>query len=85
MKIVGIVNDYTEALEIEDVVKVFTIEKRIFNLLSLEKEKNFENANSNMMIFSTDDIKYAENSNKINSHIKINEDSVPVFNVRGFV
>ena len=85
MKIVGIVNDYTEALEIEDVVKVFTIEKRIFNLLSLEKEKNFENANSNMMIFSTDDIKYAENSNKINSHIKIKEDSVPVFNVRGFV
>ena len=54
MKIVGIVNDYTEALEIEDVVKVFTIEKRIFNLLSLEKEKNFENANSNIMIFSTD-------------------------------
>ena len=85
MKIVGVVNDYNEALDIEDIVKVFTIEQRIFNLLSLEKEKNFENANSNIMIFSTDDVKYAETSNKKISHVKINGDSVPVFNVRGLV
>ena len=43
MKIVGIVNDYTEALEIEDVVKVFTIEKRIFNLLSLHFQQTILN------------------------------------------
>ena len=85
MKIVGVVNDYNEALNIEDIAKVFTIEQRIFNLLSIKKEKKFENSNSNIMIFSPDDVKYAETSNKKISHVKNNEDSVPVFNVRGLI
>jgi hypothetical protein len=85
LKIVGVVSDYYEALDIEDIVKVFTIEKRIFNLLSLEKQKNFENVNSNIMIVSTDNVKYAETSNKKISHFKNNEDSVPIFNVRGLI
>lgn len=85
MKIVGGVNDYKEALEIEEVVKVFIVEKRILNLLSIEKKKNFENADSNIMIFPTDNIQYEENSNKKISHVNIDEDSVPVFNVRGLI
>ena len=85
LKIVGVVNNYNEALDIEEIVKVFTIEQRIFNLLSLEKEKNFENANSNIMIFSKDDVKYAATSDKKISHDKTNGDSAPVFNVRGLV
>ena len=85
MKIVGVVNDYKEALDIEGVVKVFIIEQRIFNLLSLEKKKNFENADSNIMIFPTNNIQYEENSNKKISHVNIDEDSVPVFNVRGLI
>ena len=85
MKIVGVVNNYKEALDIEEVVKVFLIEKRILNLLSIETKKNFENADSNIMIFPTDNIQYEENSNKKISHVNIDEDSVPVFNVRGLI
>lgn len=85
MKIAGIVNDYNEALEIESIVKVFLIKRRIINLLSIEKNKNFEKANSNMMTFSKSDFKYSQASKGKILHVKNNEDPVPVFNVRGLV
>lgn len=86
MKIAGVVNDYKEALDIEDFVKVFIIEKRILNLPSFEKRKKFENvADPNIMVFPTNDIQNAEAANKKNLNVKNDEDSRPVFNVRGLV
>lgn len=85
MKIVGVVNDYKEALEIEDIVKVFVVKQRISNLLSLERNNNIKNDNSNFMIFKTNNENYFSNSDEKNLHIKNNEDNVPVFNVRGLI
>jgi hypothetical protein len=85
MKIVGVVNNYKEALEIEEIVKVFIIKQRIFNLLSNEKNKNLEDINSNVMIFSPNEIKNIELSDEKNLHAKINEGLAPVFNVRGLI
>lgn len=86
MKFAGVVNNYKEALDIEDIVKVFIIEKKILNLPSLDKRKFFKNvANPNIMIFPTNDIHYSETSNKKKLQIKNNKDSRPVFNVRGLI
>lgn len=85
MKIVGVINDYKEALEIEDIVKVFVIKQRISNLISLERDNNYKSDNSNFMIFKTNNVNYLNNSNEKNLQIKNNEDNVPVFNVRGLI
>ncbi|KYK22507.1 hypothetical protein AYK24_02210 [Thermoplasmatales archaeon SG8-52-4] len=85
MKIVGVINDYKEALEIEDIVKVFVIKQRISNLLSLERNNNFKNNNTNLMIFKSNDVDYLTNSDEKILQIKNNEDNVPVFNVRGLI
>jgi hypothetical protein len=83
---VGVVNNYKEALDIEDIVKVFIIEQRILNLLSLEKKKNFENVvDSDVMISSANNIEFAENSNKKILQVKNDEENNPVFNVRGLI
>jgi hypothetical protein len=83
---VGVVNNYKEALDIEDIVKVFIIEQRILNLLSLEKKKNFENVvDSDVMISSANDIEFAENSNKKILQVRNDEENNPVFNVRGLI
>ena len=82
----GVVNNYKEALDIEDIVKVFIIEQRILNLLSLEKKKKFGNiVDSNIMVSPTNDIKYAENSNKKILQVKNYEENNPLFNVRGLI
>jgi len=85
LKIVGVINDYKEALEIEDIVKVFVIKQRISNLLSLERNNNFKNNNTNLMIFKSNDVDYLTNSDEKILQIKNNEDNVPVFNVRGLI
>ncbi|KYK28071.1 hypothetical protein AYK20_01540 [Thermoplasmatales archaeon SG8-52-1] len=85
MKIVGVINDYKEALEIEDIVKVFVIKQRISNLLSLERNNNYKNDNSNFIVFKTNNANYFSDSDEKNLHIKNNEDNVPVFNVRGLI
>ena len=86
MKIAGVVNDYKEALDIEDIVKAFVIKKRIFYLLSLEKEKDFENdEDSNIIKSSKNDIEYSQTSNKKNIQNKNEEEVSPVFNVRGLI
>ena len=85
LKIVGVVNDYNEALDIENIVKVFIIKQRICNLLSLEREKNFEKVDSNVNEFPIKDVEFPINSEKKYLHEKIIDDSSPVFNVRGLV
>jgi hypothetical protein len=83
MKIAGVVNEYKDAVEIEDIVKVFLIKKRINDLISLEKMKNFEKINSNLVTPPIDDIKFLNNSDEKIIHNKINSDSQPFFCVRG--
>jgi hypothetical protein len=85
LKIAGVISDYKEALEIEDIVKVFVIKKRISNLLSLERYNNFKNDNSNFMVIKTNNEKYFDGSDEKILQIKNNEDNVPVFNVRGLI
>ena len=85
MKIVGVINDYKEALEIEDIVKVFVIKQRISSLISLERDNNYKSDNSNFMIFKTNNVNYLNNSDEKIIPIKNNEDNVPVFNVRGLI
>jgi len=85
LKIAGVVNEYKDAVEIEDIVKVFLVKKRINDLLSLEKRKNFEKLNSNLIGISIDDIKYLNNYDEKILHNKNNSDSQPIFCVRGFV
>ncbi len=86
MKIAGVVNDYKEALDIEDIVKAFVIKQRIFYLLSLEKKKDFDNVeDSNNTTSPANDVEYSQTTNKKNVQIK-NEDKIsPVFNVRGLI
>ena len=82
----GVVNNYKEALDIEEIVKVFIIEQRILNLLSLEKKKNFENPiDSNIMESPTNDIQLSENTSKKILQVKNDEENNPVFNVRGLI
>ena len=86
MKIGGVVSDYKEALDIEDAVKVFIIEQRILNLLSLERKKKIKKEdNSNAMIFLTDDEKFSEKSNGKLLSAKIIDYQTPIFSVRGLV
>lgn len=86
MKIAGVVNDYKEALDVEDIVKAFVIKQRIFYLLSLEKKKDSENVEDPNIIKSpANDIEFSEPSNKKNSHTKNEEEISPVFNVRGLI
>ena len=85
LKFAGVVSEYKDAVEIEDIVKVFLIKKRINDLLSLDKRKNFEKLNSNVDTISIDDIKYLNNSDEKILHNKIHIDSQSIFCVRGFV
>ena len=83
MKIAGVVSNYHEALDIEDIVKVFLVRKRIFNILSLEKTKIYEKNNKKLTLRIKDDVKLAPNFNEKSTHFKNSEDQTHVFNVRG--
>jgi hypothetical protein len=86
LKIGGVVNDYKEALDIEDAVKVFIIKQRISNLLSIEKKKRFEkDRKSNPLIFLTNKEKFNETSDEKILLTKIIDYPTPVFNVRGLI
>ena len=86
MKIAGVVNNYKEALEIEDIVRVFTIEKRIFTISSLRKDINYKNkTNPDINVSSSNDITYSNNVTNKDLQNKNNEDFRPVFNVRGLI
>lgn len=83
MKIAGGVTEYKDALDIEEIVKVFFINKRIFHILSLEKKKNLKNHNQNFPILFTNDDNLVQNSNGKSTHFKNDVDQTHVFNVRG--
>jgi hypothetical protein len=86
LKIAGVVNDYKEALDIEDIVKAFVIRKRIFYLLSLEKKKDPDKIKDPNSIKShKKDIGYSEPSYTKNIQTKNEEEISPVFNVRGLI
>ena len=86
MKIGGAVNDYKEAKIIEEAVKVFIIEQRILNLLSIEKEKKFEkDVNSDPLVYLTNKEKISEDSDAAILPSKIIDYQTPRFNVRGLV
>ena len=86
MKIGGAVNDYKEAKIIEEAVKVFIIEQRILNLLSIEKKKKFEkDETSDPLMFLTNKEKINENSDVAILPLKIIDSQTPRFNVRGLV
>ena len=85
MKIAGVVNEFKDAVEIEDIVKVFLIKKRINDLLTLEKRKNFEKLNTNLVKISINDIKFLNNSDEKILHNKNYNVNQPIFCVRGFI
>jgi hypothetical protein len=65
LKIAGVVNNHQEALDIEDIVKVFLIEKRILNLSSLKTSKVLKNAvNPDIINNPPNGINYSKTSNK---------------------
>lgn len=83
LKIVGVVNDYKEAESIEDIVKVFVIEKRISSLLSDDKNKNYENIETNTMILDDEEVKNLGPPDEITEPKKNIDKAKPLFNVRG--
>lgn len=85
LKFAGVVNEYKDAVEIEDIVKTFLIKKRVNDLVSLDKRKIFEKLNSNLESISMDDIDYLNKSDEKVLNNKNYVDSQPVFCVRGFV
>ncbi len=86
MKIGGAVNDYKEAKIIEEAVKVFIIEQRILNLLSIEKEKKFEKVdNSDPLVYLTNKEKINKDSDVTILPSKIIDYQTPRFNVRGLI
>ncbi len=65
MKIAGVVNNHQEALDIEDIVKVFLIERRILNLSSLKTSKALQNTiDSDIINYKPNGLNYSKNSNK---------------------
>ncbi len=65
MKIAGVINNHQEALEIEDIVKVFLIERRILNLSSLKTSNALQNTIDSYIInYKPNGINYSKNSNK---------------------
>jgi hypothetical protein len=84
LKIAGVVNSYNEALDIEDIVKVFVVERKILNLPTLKSSKNIKNVKkTNNLNFTSNNIHFPENSNKKNGHAKNNDGFRSIFSVRG--
>ena len=84
LKIVGVVNDYKEAESIEDIVKVFVIERRISTLLSQDKNKNYETIDTNTMILDKEEIRDLRPPDELSDLQKNGNKPKPLFNVRGF-
>ncbi|KYK21354.1 hypothetical protein AYK21_04910 [Thermoplasmatales archaeon SG8-52-2] len=86
MKIAGVVNDYKEALDIEDIVKAFVIKKRIFYLLSKEKKKDLDKKEDSKIVKTHENnIEFSQTLDKKNIETKNEEEISPVFNVRGLI
>ncbi|UCB58163.1 MAG: hypothetical protein JSV67_06025 [Thermoplasmatales archaeon] len=86
MKIAGVVNNFSEALEIEDIVKVFIIEKKILDIPSLNRTNKYKNVtNHHIRLFNENNGHYSMTSIKKNLHNKNNGYFRQVFNVRGLI
>jgi hypothetical protein len=86
LKIAGVVNDYKEALDIEDIVKAFVIKKRIFYLLSKEKKKDLDKKEDSKIVKThKNNIEFSQTLDKKNIETKNEEEISPVFNVRGLI
>jgi len=86
LKIAGVVNDYKEALDIEDIVKAFVIKKRIFYLLSKEKKKDLDKKEDSKIVKTHENnIEFSQTLDKKNIETKNEEEISPVFNVRGLI
>jgi hypothetical protein len=86
LKIAGVVNNFSEALEIEDIVKVFIIEKKILDIPSLNRiNKNKNVTNHRIRLFNENNGHYSMTSIKKNLHNKNNGYFRQVFNVRGLI
>jgi hypothetical protein len=86
LKIAGVVNDYKEALDIEDIVKAFVIKKRIFYLLSKEKKKDLDKKEDSKIVKTHENnIEFSQSLDKKNIETKNEEEISPVFNVRGLI
>ena len=82
MKIAGVVNDYKEALDIEDIVKAFVIKRRIFDILSLEKKKELERVKDpKIRKPQAKNIEYTKHLDKKNIEPKNEEEINPICNV----
>lgn len=82
MKIAGVVSNYKDAKEIEDIVRTLVIRERISVIIS-NRKKFINNAIDKRKITSKDDNKIIENI-KINiSEKEMNNTHLPIFNFRG--
>lgn len=84
MKIVGVINEYKEAKDIEDIVRVFTIEKRISDLFQNNINKSLKDDNTNMIIFSINNMNLKQVLIGKHFYNKNNDNLFHIFNVRGF-
>ena len=82
MKIAGVIENYEEAEEIENIVKVFVIKERISNLQSLKENKKLKKRSANKTT-SIDDNKRIKTFNKSTFHNNSNNVDLPLFNFRG--
>ena len=84
MKIVGVVSDYKEAEGIEDIVKVFVVERRISTILSDSKNKDLPEIESTSIMLPTENVKEYGNKPEETYPNKETNNQKPLFNVRGF-
>ena len=84
MKIVGVVSDYKEAEGIEDIVKVFVVERRISTILSDSKNKDLPEIESTSIMLPTENVKEYGNKPEETYPNKEPNNQKPLFNVRGF-
>lgn len=84
MKIVGVISDHKEAENIEDIVKVFVVKKRISDILSDKKVKDIDEYEPNSIMLTSENIKKIKNPHEEENHQKEENNHKPLFNVRGF-
>ena len=84
MKIVGVISDHKEAENIEDIVKVFVVKRRISDILSDTKVKDIDEYEPNSIMLTSGNIKKIKNPHEEEFPQKEENNHKPLFNVRGF-
>jgi hypothetical protein len=83
LKIVGVISDHKEAENIEDIVKVFVVKKRISDIISDKKGKDIDDIETNSMMLTSDNINKLKNPHEDAFPQKEENNHKPLFNVRG--